>query len=642
MNESGSPERLKIWIILLVFGAAFAAYANTLENEFVFDDQALITQNPEVKNLDLPEILSLRGYRPLRTLTYAINYAVGGTNPYGYHLFNVTLHALNAVLVLGVFWTWKRSMIVAGTGALLFALHPVQTAAVAYVSGRKDQMAVFFVLLGCYLFTRYRQTGKKHLSIFSLLSFCLGVLSKEVAIVFPALLLVLDAIFWARESDEQARPSLFKSLLRALRRSPLFYGAFVVLGCLAIYYAVFITQASRKVGLWGGGLEAHFGTSFKLFVHYLRLALVPYALRADYSAVFPISPGFSEPLTLMSVGVLVAYLCLAVWLFGRERLVSLGMLWFLIALLPVLQIVPFHEIAADHFLYFPLIGMALIAGRGTEYLVRSSKWRKPVWTLVAAVFLTFTIATVDRNRDWKTPQSLWEATLEDAPGSFRANNNLASIYARQGDWKRAIELTRRSIQLDPTQSEPWNNLGTIYQTLGRKARLDGDIHTAISLNHEGIEFLNKAVQLNPQDPFALNSLASCYKELANIWEYQGYLQATQKARKKAIDYFLQALSMPSEHEMISSISFNAAMVYIDAGQYDQALHHLQAALNDPMTLPNLADAQYWTGYCYYRTDNHQRAAGHLEEALRLAPHAAWAAQARHMLKTLNPQASGLY
>ena len=408
---------MKIWIPVLIFLLASGLYLNTLGHGFVFDDATLISQNPQVKQLKWAEIISVRSYRPVRTLTCAVNYALGGEDAFGYHLFNVMFHAVNAVLVYLLFWTWTSSNILAGSGALLFSVHPVQTAAVAYVSGRKDLLATFFVLLGCYLYALYRKKKRRSLVFLSLFFFLLGILCKEVVIVFPGLLLLFDVLLWRTGRPGSQAEHL---LLRTLKRFPFFYGLSVLIALLAAYYAVFLTQASRMVGLWGGSLATHLGTCFKLFVHYLRLVLVPYPLIADYTGeVFPISRGFLEPSTLLAVAVVGGYMILTGWSCRRNPRLAFGLLWFFFALIPVLQIVPFHEIAADHFLYFPAVGIAFLGGWATEYLVRSKGVAILAWGLVGLTSLAFAGATVDRNRDWANAQSLWEATIKMAPGSYR-------------------------------------------------------------------------------------------------------------------------------------------------------------------------------------------------------------------------------
>lgn len=605
---------MKIWIPVVIFLLAFGLYLNTLSHGFVFDDTTLISQNPQVKQLKWADIVSGRSYRPVRTLTYAVNYALGGEDAFGYHLFNVMFHAFNAVLVYLLFWTWTSSNILAGSGALLFLAHPVQTAAVAYISGRKDLLATFFVLLGCYLYALYRKKNRRFLVFLSLFFFLLGILCKEVVIVFPGLLVLFDILLWRTGTPGSQAERL---LLQTLKKSPFFYGLSVLIALLAAYYAIFLTQASRMVGLWGGSLVTHLGTCFKLFVHYLKLVLVPYPLIADYTGeVFPISKGFLEPSTLLAVAVVSGYLILTGWACRRNPRLAFGLLWFLLALLPVLQIVPFHKIAADHFLYFPAVGMAFLGGWATEYLARSKGVGILAWGLVGLTSLVFAGVTVDRNHDWANEQSLWAATIKMAPDSYRANTNLGMIYQSQGRSELAIRHTKRSLELDPNRGLPWNNLGAIYHDLAEKANLEGKPQKAAILAEERIRSLEKSIALDSTDPFAFGNLGTCFKQLGLAMELTGETEKALQHRKTAVRHFQKALRMPSDKEVFPVLWFNLGMVFFDAGYYDQAVDYLK---NFVVPFPDNMLGQYWMGVSYFRQKKYAEGIPYLEKACALQP-----------------------
>ena len=562
---------MKVWAAALICCLAFGLYVNTLGHGFVFDDLSLISQNPRVEQFKWREMFSLSGYRPVRTFTYAVNYAVGGESPFGYHLVNVLLHAINAFLVYLLFWTWSGSNVLAGSGALLFAVHPVQTAAVAYVSGRKDLLATLFVLLGCYLYGSYRKRKRHYLAVLSFFSFLLGILCKEVAIVFGGLLIGFDVLLLP---EIKGRPR--EGLLRMLRASPYVYGLLAVFIPLAGYYAIVLTQASRMEGFWGGELATNVGTSFKLLMHYLKLAVWPHPLIADYTGeVFPISQGFLELSTLLAVATAGGYVTLVGWAYRRSPRLAFALLWFLLALFPVLQIIPFHEVAADHFLYFPLVGVAFAGGLATDYLVRSRGAAILAWGLVGMTAGICAILTVSRNVDWKNEQSLWEATIRVAPGSYRANSNLGVLYHNQGKFEVAERLTKRSLELDPSRALSWSNLGSMYHDLAQRARMRGNFREAATLAKKGIENLEESVALNPSDPFAFGNLGSCYKELGLSWELQGKAEKSMEARKTAVRIFLKALKLKSDNELFPAIWFNLGMVFVEGGYYRFGVPYLK-------------------------------------------------------------------
>ena len=274
-------------------------------------------------------------------------------------------------------------------------VHPVQTASVAYVSGRKDLLAAFFLLLASLLYIQWRRRRGWPRGVFTGLAVFLAVLSKEVAVVFPVLFVLIDLC----GSRKSFRAGDGKGVTAALKKSARLYTLLATVAIAAVYYAVVWTEASRMAGYWGGSLAAQWATSFKLFVHYLSLALMPYPLLADYTGVFPISTGLTEAATLVCVLISAAYLGLAVWLLRRRPLVTLGMGWFLVPLLPVLQIVGFHEIAADHFLYLPMVGAALVFGNLGAEAAASPKANVLAKAFLLAIFVLGSILTVSRNLD---------------------------------------------------------------------------------------------------------------------------------------------------------------------------------------------------------------------------------------------------
>ena len=149
-NRHSTRTRVTLFCLLLA-AVVVSLYSNTLFHDFVFDDVMIVT------HLQWGRILGRTGYRPVRTLTYALNFALGGANPFGYHLFNVLLHAVNSILIFLLFRSVLGRMDASFLGAMLFAVHPLQTASVAYVSGRKDLLAAFFLLLASLLYVEWRQ-----------------------------------------------------------------------------------------------------------------------------------------------------------------------------------------------------------------------------------------------------------------------------------------------------------------------------------------------------------------------------------------------------------------------------------------------------------------------------------------------------
>ncbi len=604
------------WLVVVV---ATLLYVNTLGHDFVFDDISLILQNPQVTNLDWWGIIGKSGYRPVRTLTYALNYALTGENPVSYHAFNVLVHALNAWLLLVLVQRLTQSRRLALAVALLFAAHPAQTAAVAYISGRKDLLATGLVFTGLIFYLRWRSEGGRKYGIAALMAFLLAVLAKEVAIVFPVLILLVDAYVASRDGEGKSFPSSVKdrgeSLLggamTVLRSRPFLYLTFVACAAAALGYALFIVRASRMEGYWGGTWETNLGTSFKLFLHYARLAVLGYPLVADYlGAVFPISKGFSEPSTLLAVGFALGY-GIVVWKLQRSHpLVAVGLCWFAVGLLPVLQLIPFHELAADHFLYLPLAGFSLVLG---SILAAGTGARRNVSVGCLVILLgVWSVMVVRRNADWRDKQSLWEATLRQAPGSFRANANLGQVYFNLGRHEEGIRLTLRALELAPDRALPYANLGAMYLTVAQEKRRRSQYAEAEQLHREAQEYLEEALKLEPGNPFTCSNLAITYKELALIYEATGRSGQAPALRARAAELFQKALRMHDPRKDRLRIYFNLGLLEYDANSYEAAKDYLEAYVRH---FPDDPSGHYWLGMTYFRLGRFEDTVRELELGL---------------------------
>ena len=630
-------------LLLLLLGAAL--YWNTLGHEFVFDDTPLITQNLQVTEYRWGEMLSLTtGYRPVRTLTYAINYAWGGESPWGYHLFNILLHALNGVLLFRLLMIWTKSTIGSVFGAVLFLAHPIQTEAVAYVSGRKDLLATFFVLAALLVFMRYRRDGGHTRWAVVFVLFLLGVFSKEVVLVFPALMLIVDALILQPSRDsaaqrkgkdaEEESPGFVFAWLSGLKISPWIPAGSLAISGLGLYYLLYVVEASRMVGFWGGSFVTHLGTSFKLFAHYLQLAIWPHPLIADYTGdVFPVSHGLLEPATLLSMLLSAVFLGLAIWIYKRQPLVSAGMFWFLATLLPVLQLIPFHELAADRFLYLPMVGLALIGATGMQQLAQPGRFQQVAWAGLAALAVACSVRTIDRNRDWSDQQTLWEATYESAPDSFRANTNLGRLYFEEGKGRldfpllrRGMALTSRALELLPGDALATANMGgMILENAGltlrgkspqenrRFASRTEIVAEAYRLTRKALGLLEEALEKNPNNGAVINNIGNCYKRFGAIWEERGNQQKALENRLQARDQYELALARDRRKEQ-KATWYNYAMLYADAGMHQEAIGALENFLRH---FPNHPDGNSRMGISLLEVKRYAEAAGYFKKAAQL-------------------------
>jgi tetratricopeptide (TPR) repeat protein len=290
-----------------------------------------------------------------------------------------------------------------------------------------------------------------------------------------------------------------------------------------------------------------------------------------------------------------------------------------------LHLVPFHEIAADHFEYLPMVGVALVAGLGFSHLHCCFSMRVLLWAGVFLAALGLSFLVVQRNRDWQNSETLWAATYESAPGSYRANANLGEIYFRQGleagiaggeMVNEGLRLTRNSIELDPSRSVSWGNLGAMYLTLGQHAREAGDLEKAKEYQSLAIEQFQQALELEPKNAFTESNLGNVYKELGNVYEAEGREEDALAARKQAVEVYRRALQTLDRRHEVQIIWLNFGGVFIDAGYYDQATYYLSEFLG---AYPDDPRGNYWMGFCLSEEGEYASAIPYLEKAVAGKP-----------------------
>ena len=439
------------WIMIGVLVILpFLVYLNCLHNDFVYDDFHLVSQNRGIQGLHkLPFIFGVEkkagSYRPVRMASYALDYFLNqnlwghleGLNPFGFHFSNLVYHVITVLLVFLVINALTDNIRVAFLAALLFSIHPVHTESVAYISGRRDILSTLFYLLGFYFFIRYRSSSRLSYSALFLLCYLLALGSKEMAVTLPLLCFCYDMVGTLQITGIEKKAGSFKRIFRAIKEVVVkyryFYLMFFIAASCFTYYKVWIKSPSQRHSFYGESILLHFLTVFKIIVHYLRLMFYPVNLTADYSYNgFPIASSLFDP------AVLTAILILACILYGLWRLLitsplmSLGVLWWFLALLPVCQIFPHHELMAEHYLYLPSVGLflfiALVVIKGLD----TGKWRTIAYSFLCVIVVLFSARTACRNRDWKDSVTLWEKTVKCVPRCLRAQSNLGVWYYNQG------------------------------------------------------------------------------------------------------------------------------------------------------------------------------------------------------------------
>lgn len=420
---------------LLPAGAAVLVFLNSFSGAFQYDDYNVIVDNPVVHSWSalLPDLP--RGIRPMLKFTYTLSWTSGLGLP-GFHLVNVALHAGNAALL---FLLASRILGPAASPfsslfpALLFAVHPVQTEAVTYISGRSVSLTALFSLSSVLAYLRGRDRGNRFLLYaVSPILYLLAVASKEVAFILPVALVLCEAVRPGAEG--------WKGAIRAQ----------------AVHWALLLSLSVFLLAHPGYGtlLESCFdirgaGSNMLSQVHgiaYLLSRLVsPHALNVD-----PDLPAFSgwDPGLILEVLLLSSLLAAGCLGIRRRSAAGFGILWFFLHLVPTNSFIPRLDVANERQLYLASWGLFLAAAAAVDPL--RERWGKRRVTaaavLLAAVLGGFTAA---RNDVYRSEISLWEDTVRKSPRKARAWNNLGYAYQQKNRFREAEASYLRALAIDP-------------------------------------------------------------------------------------------------------------------------------------------------------------------------------------------------
>jgi len=608
VKRQTTPVPLLLAPYAALAAAGVAVYANTLGNPFVFDDGLAITNNPHLRSLwPLWEALgappgSAASGRPLAALSLALNYALGGLVPRGYHLFNIGVHVAAAgalFAAIGVLLRTPRlaarhqarARPVAFAAALIWLVHPLHTAALDHVCYRNE------VLIGCFFFLAIAAFGRAlesarlgsaaapRWTALTVAACLLGVASKEVMAAAPVVLLAYDALFEAG------------SVREALRRRGRTYA-----GCAVswLFLVVLLVTGDRGAAVTA---QSRFCTpldyarsQFGVVLHYLRLAVWPRPLVLD--ADWPVAKSWAPVLpALLAIAALWAA---TAWAWRRRSAWAFAGVLFFAALAPTSSVVPITGVLmAEHRMYVPLAALvtaAVVALSGIPgRMVRAG--------LCGLVVVALGTVTVRRNADYATALRIWTDTVQKAPHNPRAHTNLGNAQLAAGDIKSALASFRTAAQLDPLDAAVQVNLagGLIRQNRLDEAATAVETALRIRPNDAGALYNQGLLHLRHDDAAAaaaaFRRAAAADPQLVEAHYNLGVALVQQRAWRDAIEAFRHAVQEEPRH---AGALNNAAWLFAtcpDAAvrSASEALEWAQRAIatpagEDPEFLDTLAAA----------------------------------------------------
>jgi len=457
---------------------AALVYANALWNPFVYDDHRMVVDNPSLRELSNPLfVLVFQPFRPLVNASYALDFALSGLHPFGYHVTSLLLHCLNVALlfrlIAGLGAATARTpraglpaapgRSVAAFAAALFAVHPMATESVGYVAGRAELLCASFVLgsLLCFQAALARAPGasRRLLIAGGLAGFNLGLACKEVAAILPVVLVLHDLIFLP--AVDPRRRGRFLRLYAPLL-------AVVALAAWLRFHLYQAVEAPQRDLAFAPNLLTQFGVVWR----YLALFLVPVGQSLVHQVPEVRSLGDARAAWGALAGTGLLGVAFGAWrLRRRDPAVAFGTLWFLAMLLPS-SLIPLPELAAEHRTYLASGGLFLALASLLARALRSlalppARERAVGWAGALAILATLGALTAARNRVWSDPVRLWADALHHAPDVFAPYYQLGEALRERGDCAAALPYYERAVDLVPSYLDARNNLGVCLAQTGR-------------------------------------------------------------------------------------------------------------------------------------------------------------------------------
>jgi tetratricopeptide (TPR) repeat protein len=509
----------------LIAAAGLVAYHNSFHGPFVFDDVLAISENTSIRRLSAlgqvlnpPHQTATAQGRPVLNLSLALNYAVGGADPAGYHWANLLIHIAAGLALFGIV---RRTLLMPGMSprfgaaalplalatAVIWTVHPLQTEAVTYMIQRAESLMGLLYLLTLYCFIRGTQSGAPGTWWTAAFAACLlGMGTKEVMVSAPVMVLLYDRTFvsgsfggaWRRHGR----------VISALAATWILLGLLVVSG------------GGNRSGSVGFGVRTHWWsyalTQGEAIVRYIGLCVWPHPLVLSYGTFWVTDPLaavlWTLPVLLLVAGILTAFL-------RSPPLGFLG-LWFLAILAPTSLIPGTTQMIVEHRMYLALAAVVAWGVVGAyAWLGRPSLW---IWPAAAAVFCWL---TVERNGDYRTEEAIWTDTVQKSPLDAVAHYNLGhALQAQPGRSGEAEEQFRESLRLNPDYADGHDSLGLILQ------EQPGHLPEALA------EF-REAIRIDPGDVRALNNLGLA-------------LSSVPGGAPEAADVLRQAERLAPDHDVV--------------------------------------------------------------------------------------------
>ncbi len=606
----------KYLALLIISVWTFGIYYNSLNGEFVFDDESVVQNNISIQSLSgIPKFFTAdegfhkvigRYYRPVVSASYTLDYAIWGLNPFGFHLTNIFIHIISSILLFLIleqlFRKNKKSVFISFIGTMIFAVHTIHTEAVSWISGRTDSIVTLFFFASFLFYVKYTEKEKSvssgHLSqgrtkylILSLIFYCLGLLSKEMIITMPVILFLYD--YFYRRLDFKKISSNYEVYLYYIGLTLLYF---------VIRYMLLLDVPEREKYLYFYGTDFFtiFGTMLKTIPVYFKLLFLPVNLIYHYNGVISDVKSAADIMFILSAAFVIA-LIITGWLLRKSYgVLSFCIFFFLVSLIPVLNIIQTMNLMAERFLYMTSFIVSLLVCF-VLYKTAGGKYFKSLTTVFSVIILLFSYLTFERNKDWQSNNALYSTgegidgtvllvnsgniyannknfdeaakryfmALEIRENNILANHNLGLVYLLKGNYDSAEYRLKKGIAIDSLAPDGYFQLAVLYKT---KGNIDEAIRNleklqTIDFNYRGSADLLMQLKLSKESGKMPDKNILPNYELSSLQE-QSYKLFQQNEFEKSIEILVKLIEKDPGGK--AGYLNNIGLCYIGLEKYDEA------------------------------------------------------------------------
>ncbi len=602
--------REDIFIIFVLFFVTFICYGAVLNAGFIWDDEFLVIQNPLVR-APLWSFQTFKQdvtnssfnysiyYRPLQILSYAVDYRMWGMKPHGFHVSSVFFHFLNGVLVFLLTQKLCGNKSLSLLTALLFAINPMHVGAVSYVSGRADLLFFLFGFLSMLCFVHFKEKKNPFYLSASILFLLFSFLSKEVAVIIPFLILLMDAVVLRDRSK-------FKVIYHIPN--------FALAACYAAMHRFFFADRYGMVFDYKG-IAAIVMDYLKVIRDFFVLGIAPFDLHMRR---------FVEATPGMTVIFLIAAGCvifLFFYLKDKRRMLAFSLGFFGIALFPLAFVMRYFKVIAEHWMYMASFGLFLFESLIIIYFF--SRWKRAgkviLFAIVYAGVVFYSAATIAQNSYWRDGVSLSDRILGFSGRDTVAMHYKAVSLIKDGRAGQSLDIMKDYTEYNRQDPRAWYIKGRVELAAGNVdvalkdfqnvIRLDPDydngylgmafVSFAKERPEEGIGYLEQVVRINPRHTEALILLGTAYSKSGN---HSKALEVMKSAKR----------SNPYDYNVLVSLG----TAYTRDGNVQEGARQYLKALR---LYPEKAKPCYNLGYLFYESGQEGLAIEYLQEALEREP-----------------------